>query len=164
MPQIHNLEKEQFEKLFKQERIARFEKRFAILDAFLKTEQHLTVADLKNMLGAEHPDFTLEFIEETMELMALFGFAHKNRFEDGEVRYEHLHLWQHHDHMICTKCGQILEFEDPALERRQLEVARARGFHMLQHKMELYGICAQCLKDRLGIPLPLSGPAGPGSG
>jgi Fur family ferric uptake transcriptional regulator len=64
------------------------------------------------------------------------------------VRYEHRHLGQHHDHLICTKCQKIIEFEDADIEQLQLKVAAAYGFHMLQHRMELYGICRQCLDQR----------------
>jgi Fur family ferric uptake transcriptional regulator len=50
--------------------------------------------------------------------------------------------------MICTKCNQIMEFEDPALEKLQVKIALSHGFHMLQHRMEIYGICGRCLKTR----------------
>jgi Fur family ferric uptake transcriptional regulator len=51
--------------------------------------------------------------------------------------------------MICTKCKKIIEFEENQLETLQLQIAATYGFHMLQHKMEIYGICADCLKERL---------------
>ncbi|MCK7509676.1 MAG: transcriptional repressor [Desulfobacterales bacterium] len=54
----------------------------------------------------------------------------------------------HHDHMICTKCGKIIEFKEDRLEDYQIQIAAAHGFHMLRHKMEIYGICADCLKER----------------
>jgi Fur family ferric uptake transcriptional regulator len=50
--------------------------------------------------------------------------------------------------MICTKCRKIIEFEDSQLEQLQLEIAKAKGFHLLQHKMELYGLCRQCRDTR----------------
>ena len=51
--------------------------------------------------------------------------------------------------MICTKCGQIYEFENDRMETLQHQIASSHGFHMLQHKMEIYGICNRCLKDRV---------------
>jgi Fur family ferric uptake transcriptional regulator len=50
--------------------------------------------------------------------------------------------------MICTKCGKIIEFKEDRLEAYQIKIAAHHGFHMLRHKMELYGICADCLKER----------------
>ena len=85
--------------------------------------------------------------------MCRFGFAKKNRF-DNQVRYEHRHLGQHHDHMICTKCRKIIEFKEETLEDLQVQIATAYGFHMLQHKMEIYGICSECLKERIQL-MPL---------
>jgi Fur family ferric uptake transcriptional regulator len=100
-----------------------------------------------------------EFVQETMKLMCRFGFAQKSRFDNGDLRYEHRHLGQHHDHMVCTKCKQIFEFEDKRLEELQLKIAATQGFHMLQHKMEIYGICATCLKDRIQMmPLDMARP------
>jgi Fur family ferric uptake transcriptional regulator len=155
MNQIHKQEKAQFEKLFKQENIDRFEDRFKILEVFLQTERHITIDDLIRILKANGHYFELEFVNNTLKLMCRFGFARQNRFDNGNVNYEHLHLGQHHDHMICTKCRKIVEFEDPALEALQLKIAADHGFHMLQHKMEMYGLCAGCLEKRTRL-LPLA--------
>jgi Fur family ferric uptake transcriptional regulator len=148
MTQLHTYEKKQFEKLFKEESIDRFEDRFKVLDAFLKTEQHVTAAELRDQLKEDAFDLAPEFIEETLGLMCHFGFAQKLRFENGEVRYEHRHLGQHHDHMICTKCGRIIEFKNDRLESLLTQVVSDYGFHMLQHQLNIYGICADCMKSR----------------
>jgi len=148
MKEIHSHERRQFKALFKQEKIDRFEDRYKVLEAFLQNEQHVTVDSLWLVLKDKKISLSSEFIEETLELMCRFGFAHKNRFENGIVHYEHRHLGQHHDHMICTKCGKILEFKNDQLEQLQSQVVSGFGFHMLQHRMEIYGICADCLKTR----------------
>jgi Fur family ferric uptake transcriptional regulator len=148
MREIHSHERQQFEKLFKQEKIDQFDDRFKMLEVFLQTEQHVTVNSLWLILKDKKISLASEFIEETLELMCRFGFAQKNRFDNGIVHYEHRHLGQHHDHMICTKCGKIIEFKDDQLEQLQSQVVSGFGFHMLQHRMEIYGICADCLKSR----------------
>lgn len=148
MREIHSHERRQFEKLFKEEKIDRFQDRFKVLEIFLQTEQHVTLEALYSILQDKQIELSKEFVEETLELMCRFGFAQKNRFDDGIVHYEHRHLGQHHDHMICTKCGKIIEFENDRLEQIQAQVVSDFGFHMLQHRMEIYGICADCLKSR----------------
>jgi len=154
MKRIHTHEKEQFEKLFQQERMDRFEDRHRILEVFLQTEHHITHSGLMQLLEANGLRLEPDFVAETLKLMCHFGFAQANRFENGELRYEHRHLGQHHDHMVCTKCKKIIEFEDGALEKLQLQIASANGFHILQHKMEMYGICSACLAARnTKIPL-----------
>jgi Fur family transcriptional regulator, ferric uptake regulator len=154
MKRVHGREKEQFKKLFKQENIDAFEDRFKILEVFLQTEQHLTVSELVQHLNESGYQFEPDFVRDTLKLMCRFGFARKNRFDNGDVRYEHRHLGQHHDHMICTKCKNIYEFEDEQLENMQGQIAAAYNFHMLQHKMEIYGICSNCLKDHIQL-MPL---------
>ncbi len=148
MGEIHSYERQQFEKLFKQEKIDRFDDRFKVLEAFLKNDEHITVKALAEILKDKKPPLSEEFIKETLELMCLFGFAQKNRFKNGDIYYEHRRLGQHHDHMICTKCGKIIEFVNDQLEQVQSQVASGFGFHMLQHRMEIYGICGNCLKSR----------------
>ncbi len=152
---IHLQEKQQFKKLFKQEHIDNFEDRFKVLEAFLQTEKHVTLAELMQLLESNGWQLTPEFVAETMKLMCRFGFARKSSFDNGTVRYEHLHLGQHHDHLICTKCRKIIEFEEERIEQLQLSIAATRGFHMLQHKLEIYGICAECLQERISL-IPLA--------
>ena len=154
MKQIHIQEKEQFKKLFKQEQIDYFEDRFKVLEVFLQTEKHVTIDEMVGLLEQNGWSLDSEFVRETMKLMCRFGFAQKSRFDNGALRYEHRHLGQHHDHMICTKCRKIIEFEEDHLEELQIRIAAAKGFHMLQHKMEIYGICDTCLKERIQL-MPL---------
>ena len=159
MKQIHIQEKKQFKKLFKQEQIDNFEDRFKVLEVFLQTERHVTIEDMVALLKRNGWSLDVEFVRETMKLMCRFGFALKSRFDNGELRYEHRHLGQHHDHMVCTKCKKIFEFKDERLEELQIKIAAAHGFHMLQHRMEIYGICNTCLKDRIQLmPLTIARP------
>lgn len=147
MVHLHRQEKEQFKKLFKQEAVDHFDDRLKVLEIFLSTEHHVTVGELVSLIEETGPSLSPDFVLETLKLMCRFGFARKNRFEDGHIRYEHMHLGQHHDHMICTRCNAIVEFRNEELEALQIKIASEFGFHTLQHKMELYGICAACMKD-----------------
>ena len=151
MKRLHDQEKKQFKKLFKQERIADFENRLIVLEAFLQTEKHVTVAELMVLLNENGHRLGAEFVKDTLKLMCRFGFAHQSRFDNGDLRYEHRHLGQHHDHMVCAKCRKIIEFHDDRLESLQSDIAVSHGFQMFQHRMELYGICAQCQQERLDL-------------
>ena len=159
MKQIHQKEKEQFKTLFKQEHIDRINDRFKVLEVFLQTERHVTVEMLQELLKQQGHDFSTVFVRDTLRLLCRYGFAQKNKFDNGVSKYEHRHLGQHHDHMICTKCRKIFEFQNEELERLQARISAEHGFHMLQHKMEIYGICGKCLKDRTRlIPLDMAKP------
>ena len=144
----HEQEKKQFKRLFQQQGVDQFDLRFEVLEAFLKLEHHVTVQDIVNQLNKDGIEVDKAFIENSMELLCRFGFATKVELADNIPQYEHRHLGLHHDHMVCTKCGNILEFKDEAIEMLQLKVADAYGFHMLQHKMEIYGICSGCMATR----------------
>lgn len=159
MKHIHLQEREQFKKLFKEEHIDNFEDRFKVLEVFLQTEKHVTVDELIQLLEQNGWKLNPQFVRETLKLLCRFGFAHKSRFDNGQVRYEHRHLGQHHDHMICTKCRKIIEFEEDQLEKLQIQISASHGFHMLQHKMDIYGICSDCLKNRIQLmPLTIAKP------
>ena len=145
----HEQEKKQFRRLFQQQGVDRFDERFQVLEAFLKLEHHVTKLDISRQLKADGIQLDEGFVISSMEHLCRFGFASRVDFDSGEdVLYEHRHLGVHHDHMVCAKCSAILEFKDEALEMLQQKVAEAYGFYMLQHKMEIYGLCSQCMANR----------------
>ncbi len=148
MRPIHAQEKEQFRKLFNQENVDRFDDRFNILEVFLTTERHLTVDEISDLLANHGHIYSPAFIIETLKLMCDYGFAQKNQFNNGDVRYEHRHPCHHHDHMICTKCNRIIEFQNDQMEQLQMEIVSRHRFHILQHKMEIYGICEDCMQTQ----------------
>ena len=151
MTNTHEQEKKQFKRLFQQQGVDRFALRFQVLEAFLKLEHHVTIKDIQVQLENDGIKLDEGFVLNSMELLCRFGFATKIEFDDKETQYEHRHLGLHHDHMVCTKCGSILEFKDEAIEKQQLKLADAYGFHMLQHKMEIYGICSKCMEHRRSL-------------
>jgi Fur family ferric uptake transcriptional regulator len=156
---IHKNEKDQFIKLFEQEKIDGIENRIIILDAFLHTEEHITLDKLDELPTDMGHTFEMVFIRNTLDLMCKYGFAHMVQFENRPALYEHRHLGQHHDHMVCTKCGKIIEFHNDKLELLQEQIASTKGFHMLQHKLELYGICSDCVDLRVKtMPLMMAKP------
>ncbi|MEN8211152.1 MAG: FeoA domain-containing protein [Thermodesulfobacteriota bacterium] len=148
MINTHEQEKKQFKRLFQQQGVDQFDLRFQILEAFLKLEHHVTVDDVLTQLNKDKIKPDKGLVLNSMELLCRFGFASKIELDDKETQYEHRHLGLHHDHMVCTKCGNIVEFKDEEIEKQQLKLADAYGFLMLQHKMEIYGICSKCMKNR----------------
>ncbi|OQX62685.1 MAG: Fur family transcriptional regulator [Desulfococcus sp. 4484_241] len=155
MTRLHAREKAHFRRLFENEGVSDFDDILKVLDVFLETEEHITSSQLIELLKSRGTELEPSVVRNALRLFTNFGFAKKLRFEDGKIRYEHCHLGEHHDHMICKKCGRIIEFRDDKLESIQAEVAASYGFHMLWHRMEIYGICSGCLKNRARI-MPLS--------
>jgi Fur family ferric uptake transcriptional regulator len=152
-------EKLNFKALIEADGNERLQDRLNIIDVFMGTEEHITLEQMYRLLRENGYDYDPEFVRQCMKRMVDLGFAQKKQFEGQPVRYEHHHLGRHHDHLICTKCGKIEEFADEDMERLQLKIAAQQGFHMLQHRMEIYGLCSGCLAQRKPLmPLAMAKP------
>lgn len=151
----NHLEKTNFRILMENDNVGRMEDRLNIIGVFLDTEEHVTLEDMVQLLKDAGYDYDPEFIRQCLNRFVEHGFAQKKTFEGQSPRYEHRHLGKHHDHFICTKCNKIIEFDNDEMERLQLKIASDLGFHMLQHKMEIYGVCAECMEKRSPL-MPLA--------
>jgi len=150
-----HFEKENFRALIEPDGLQDTDMRLNIIDVFLDSEDHLTLEEIMQRLKERGYDYEYDFVRQCMNRWVDLGFAQKKEFEGQPPRYEHRHLGHHHDHLICTKCGKIVEFQNDEMEALQETIAGRRGFHILQHKMEIYGICSGCLKKRSAL-MPLA--------
>jgi Fur family ferric uptake transcriptional regulator len=115
--------------------------RDAILDAFLETEGHASIDDLLAKVQTVNSSVGYATVYRALKLFVSAGIASERRFGDGPTLYEPAELGDHHDHLICTVCGRIFEFEDQLIEDRQEEVAKALGLKLTNHRMTLWGEC-----------------------
>ena len=115
-----------------------------ILDIFLSTHQHVSVEELYLKVKASHPGIGYATVYRTLKLFSEAGLAREILLHDGQTRYEHVLVGEHHDHLVCTGCNAIIEFEDETIEKLQDEIAARHGFLIRRHKLELYGLCARC--------------------
>ena len=118
-----------------------------ILDAFLRAGEHLSTEELYLRLREQHPHIGYATVHRTLKLFAECGIAEPRHFGDGQTRYESSAREEHHDHLICTVCGAIVEFENPQIEALQESVASQHGFRIVRHRLELYGCCAACQRQ-----------------
>ena len=118
--------------------------RDVILDIFLSTHEHLSVEELYLKVKASHPGIGQATVYRTLKLFVDAGLAREMTLPDGQTRYEHPLAGEHHDHLICTRCNRIIEFEDATIEQLQQEIAQRHGFVLTGHKMQLCGICPAC--------------------
>jgi Fur family ferric uptake transcriptional regulator len=113
-----------------------------ILTMFLKME-HISAEQMYRLLAKKDPHIGLATIYRTLNLFCEAGLAQARHF-GTQTQYDNVSHKGHHDHLICTGCGKIVEFENCDIERLQEEVARRNGFTIKTHKLELYGLCATC--------------------
>jgi Fur family ferric uptake transcriptional regulator len=141
----HEVERRALARYLEDHQLKQTKQRDAILEVFLDAAGHVTSEDLFQKVRDVHPNIGYTTVYRTLKLLCDAGLAIERRFEDGVTRYEIEH--EHHDHLVCTKCGKIVEFECQMIETAQNEIADRYGFQVLRHRHELYGHCASCRKD-----------------
>jgi Fur family ferric uptake transcriptional regulator len=116
-----------------------------IVDKFFEVSSHMTIEDLLNEVRSHDKGIGYATVYRTLKLLAECGVASEHRFGDGLSRYELADdTSAHHDHLICTSCGKIEEFEEPRIEALQVEIAARHRFEVTSHKHEMYGTCQAC--------------------
>lgn len=124
------------------------EQRRIILESFLKTETHFTVEDLYAKVKEVNQAIGYTTVYRTLKLFTECGLANEMKFKDGITRYEHRFGHEHHDHLICVRCGRLIEVVEPEIEELQEKLARKHHFEIEHHRMELYGTCEKCIKKK----------------
>jgi Fur family ferric uptake transcriptional regulator len=117
-----------------------------ILEIFLRTEDHLTSEDLYWLVQKEDPTVGHTTVYRTLKLLTEAGLAREVRFGDNKTYYEHHYNHDHHDHMICTECGKVIEFFSADIEDLQDQMAEKFGFRPTHHSLRMWGICNDCQK------------------
>ena len=122
--------------------------RLKILDVFRKSEmRHHSAEDVYRALIAEDIDIGLATVYRVLTQFEQAGILTRSQFDGGKAVFE-LNDGDHHDHLICTNCGKVVEFNDTEIEKRQHIIADEKGFVLESHTMMLYGICPGCQKKR----------------
>ncbi len=124
-----------------------------IVDVFLHSADHVSIEELLREVRAKNARVGYATVYRTMKLLVAAGLAAPRQFGDGQTRYEVTGPeTPHHDHLICAQCGLILEFENNEIERLQEMVAdKLGGFKIVQHKLEIYGLCPKAQHLPAGI-------------
>jgi len=118
--------------------------RLKILDIFRKSdERHLSAEDVYRFLIAENIDIGLATVYRVLTQFEQAGILSRSQFDGGKSIFE-LNDGDHHDHLICTHCGSVTEFNDEEIEKRQHKIARDNSFTLESHAMVLYGVCKNC--------------------
>jgi Fur family ferric uptake transcriptional regulator len=115
-----------------------------ILDVFLSSHEHVSVEELYLKVKLSSSGIGQATVYRTLKLFVEAGLAREILLHDGQTRYEHIMAGEHHDHLVCTGCNSIIEFENETIEKLQNEIAARHGFMIRSHKLEIYGLCAVC--------------------
>ncbi|MFM9905372.1 MAG: Fur family transcriptional regulator [Pyrinomonadaceae bacterium] len=128
-----------------------------ILDIFLSTDEHLSSEDLYSLVRKKDSSVGHTTVYRTLKLLMEAGLAREVRFGDNKTYYEHHYNHDHHDHMICTECGKVIEFFSADIEMMQDEMAGKFGFKPTHHSLRMWGVCSDCQKLATGSHAAPSG-------
>ncbi len=118
-----------------------------IVEFFLSMKNHVDAEELYELARKKGTNIGLATIYRTLNLLKDAGLVDQSSFVNGRAVYEILEPGTHHDHLVCTKCGKVIEFSNDKIEELQIEVARTHGFRLSSHRLDLYGTCASCSRE-----------------
>jgi Fur family ferric uptake transcriptional regulator len=107
--------------------------------------RHMSAEDVYKSLLEQGEDVGLATVYRVLTQFEAAGIVERHHFEGGHSVFE-LKDTAHHDHIVCTACGKVVEFKDEIIEERQRQMATQLGFSLTDHSLYLYGMCADCLK------------------
>lgn len=103
-------------------------------------DRHLSAEDIYKALLEAGEEIGLATVYRVLTQFEAAGLVNRNHFEGGQAVFE-LNQGGHHDHLVCLKCGKVVEFMDPVIEERQQQIAKDNGFTITDHSLILYGHC-----------------------
>ena len=107
---------------------------------------HFTAEELVKDVQSLDPSVARGTVYRTLALLHDTGVVEKHDFRYGPPNYEVTFAKAHHDHLMCIRCGEIIEFQEPRVETLQQEVVARYGYQLLSHTHKLYGLCRACQK------------------
>jgi len=136
---------EKFKALLKTNMLKFTKQRELILKFLYENDDHFTPEDIYMLLKKEYPTINIGIatVYRTLTLLEESGIASSISFGAAGKKYE-LGLKKHHDHLICTNCGEIIEFFDETIEAQQELIAKKFNFQMTDHTMKIVGLCENC--------------------
>ena len=137
----------ELKRIVKQKGLKYTEQREIVLNILLEANDHLSAEEVYNLIKEKRTDSNigiatvyraLSFLED-VNLITSITFGTEGKKYESNFK-------DHHDHLICTQCGKIVEFMDDEIEKRQDKIAKKNKFKVTSHSMQLYGVCSDCQK------------------
>ena len=120
--------------------------RMAVVKILASDEEHLSAENIYERVKADFPFTSLATIYKTLTLLKGLGEVMELGFVDDSNRYDGARPYPH-PHLICTKCRTILDPDLPALSELPEKLAKKTGYHILEHRLDFFGVCPQCQRE-----------------
>jgi len=120
--------------------------RSALVREIFSTHYHFEADELLFKMKDKAVKISRATVYRTLELLVKSGMVRRVHLGEDHYHYEHVRGDSHHDHLICTTCGGVIEFHDEELERRQREICERKKFTPTFHNLQILGVCDACRK------------------
>ena len=107
---------------------------------------HLSAEDVYKQLLVNDDEIGIGTVYRVLTQFEDAGLVKRHHFEGGHSVFE-IAKTEHHDHLVCVKCGVVEEFAYESIEKRQREIADRAGFQLTDHQLNLYGLCPRCQRS-----------------
>lgn len=132
--------------------------RLALFDEIFLQHEHIDADRLLQTMRGRGLDISRATVYRNLDLLVRMGLVRRTRLGHDRFLYEHVHPGQHHDHLVCTDCGRVVEFLSPGIAALQAEICRAHGF-VRRHTLEILGLCNDCAAATRNVAAPVARPA-----
>ena len=122
--------------------------RLKIVEYLVGTRDHPGVQEVFEAVKEQHPGMGLATVYRTLDLLISLEAVKPLVLNDSKVRYEIKLPMDHHHHLICTDCGQVVEFGSCSFQSIAEDIERVTRFNITGHSLEAYGLCPQCNRSR----------------
>ena len=139
---------DKFRQKIKDNSLKQSKQREEIIKVFLKQKHHIDAETLYAKIKKTHPQIGYTTVYRTLKLLCDLDMAISHSFNKNMAFFEPiLDADTHHDHLVCTRCGKIEEFQNKEIEDLQNKIAENYGFKITSHVLNIYGLCKECRKN-----------------
>jgi Fur family ferric uptake transcriptional regulator len=141
---------ERFRRFLRDHRLPITRQRDLVAQTVLLADDHLSVEGIRRRLREKGQRVGTATVYRTLDVLLESGLVRAHDFGEGFKRYESMPAQAHHEHLICERCGRVVEFQNERLERMLPVIADEHAFQHDRHRVEIYGVCRQCRQRELG--------------
>ncbi len=116
------------------------------MQAICSIDGHFRPEDVERILLAKGYSISVPTVYRNLPVLIEAGIIRRTDAQDAQGGSQYEHIWghEHHDHLVCVRCRKLIEFQYPAIDALQEVVAKEHGFDLINHRLELLGVCGDC--------------------
>ncbi|HEX8620006.1 MAG TPA: Fur family transcriptional regulator [Thermoanaerobaculia bacterium] len=135
-----------FQEFLQEQGLKLTSERIALVREIFSIHYHFEADELLFKMKEKAVKISRATVYRTLELLVKSGMVRRVHLGEDHYHYEHVTGNSHHDHLICTTCGGVIEFHDEILEARQIEICEKKKFTPTFHNLQILGVCDPCRK------------------